>query len=178
MFEQYLPQPRPGHLWKDESGVWHSFGVFGIDEIYDFEGIVYIITRARFDGLFDPLYIGQSGQGGTRLSSHEKMAAARRLGATHVHILFVDGSVDRFSIETDLRRLHPTPLNEQPTPALAGLGALGAFSEGFFGGILGALPRPAPPAPTYTLGALNALGLGGNSPPFGSDVNELLQYLK
>lgn len=137
----------PMHRWRGESGEWYWFSVFGLNEFYDFDGIVYIITRARPDGYFDPLYIGQSGQGGVRLSRHEKMPQARRLGATHVQVHFCGSETARFSTETDLRRLHHTPLNGQPTPALA-LGALAALSS---------LSNPAPSVPSGVLAALSSL---------------------
>ena len=106
------------HWWAGASGQRYYFSVFGIDDLYDFDGIVYILARLRSDGFFDPLYIGQSGEGDVRLSRHEKMPTARMLGATHVHVHFVENRITRFDIETDLRRQHYTPLNEQSTPAL------------------------------------------------------------
>jgi hypothetical protein len=155
--ESVMVAERPMHGWRGETRQTHWFAVFGINETLDFDGIVYILARARPDRLFDPLYVGQSGQGGVRLANHEKMASARYLGATHVHIHFVEDASSRFSIETDLRRLHRPPLNEQSTPAPVGaLSALGdifgfgglppsGFSPG--GGILAALAHAAPPAP-------------------------------
>jgi hypothetical protein len=90
--------------------------IYGLHEYFDFEGIVYMIGRQRLDSNFDALYCGQSGQGDARLSKHEKMNPARQLGATHVHVLFIQNRTERFRIETDLRREHKPRLNEQSIP--------------------------------------------------------------
>jgi hypothetical protein len=166
MFSPFLPtQTRPSHWWLGESGERHIFSVFELADSWDFDAIVYIPARARHDGLYDPLYIGQSGEGATRLSHHEKYAPALRLGLTHVHVLFESNRRRRLDIETDLRRRHWTPLNEQPTPAMApldvgGLGALSSLTglEGLPSAIrpfpwlpgLDALPAPIAPVPSPT----------------------------
>jgi hypothetical protein len=52
MFSPYArPAPRM-HRWRGESGEWYWFSVRGVAEIYDFDGIVYILARARRDGYF------------------------------------------------------------------------------------------------------------------------------
>ncbi len=131
----------------------------------ELEGCNYILARPRLDGrgFRDALYIGQTKNGDNRLSisRHEKFLPAQRLGATEVHVhLLTTFTQERLDIETDLRHEHPTPLNNQPTPAPAtnalGLSGLGSLEAPLFGGGLGMLSG-SPPA---------SLGLGMLSWPF------------
>lgn len=135
---------RPAHWWWGRSGLRRLFSVYRLDEFFDFDGVVYILARARSDGLYDVLYIGQSGEGDVRLSSHEKMAPARRLGATHVHVYFIEDRAERFRIETELRHAFDPPMNRQPVPTNHLKSELGALS------LAAALWPPSPLAP-YSL---------------------------
>jgi len=93
------------------------------------------------------------------------MAPARRLGATHVHVHFVENRAERFRIETDLRREHKPQLNEQPMPALtladlgrlpgSGLGSLAPQSS-LSNALLGLAPPP-PPSSNALLDLIDAL---------------------
>jgi hypothetical protein len=150
MFNNYQPA-HSMHRWKGVSGQWYWFTVYGINEFHDFDSVVYIIARARYDGLFDPLYIGQSGQGSVRLSRHEKMPQARRLGASHVHVHFGESEALQFSTETDLRRLHYTPLNKQPTPVFPFLPPPPVPDQPMLGGLFG---KPTPSNPLSLRDAL------------------------
>lgn len=124
---------RRWHWWVGQSGKRYLFEVLLPSDIgeADGAGIVYIPARERPDGFFDPLYIGQTRDGYDRISGHEKLAAARRLGMTHFHICWISNRAERFDVETDLRRNIWTPLNDQPTPArpvpLPDIGALGSL---------------------------------------------------
>lgn len=75
-----------------------------------------------------PYYIGETGDLGERIDRHEKFLPALRLGATEVHVhLFALSRQQRLDIETDLRRAHPTLLNEQ---GIAGLSSpLGSLTD-------------------------------------------------
>lgn len=157
------PSAPPLHWWRGESGKQYWFSVYHQTAIPDFDGIVYLLTRARYDGLFDLLYCGQSSNGGIRLSNHEKVKPALQQGMTHIHVHFVEDSAERFRIETDIRRIHKPLLNEQSVPtynALTGVLA-GALSP----------PPPAlsPPPPALGnafydggLAALTAAKAGGD----------------
>jgi hypothetical protein len=116
--------PRPLHHWQGESRSWYCFSIYPAAEIPDFDGVVYLMTRVRQDGLYDPLYCGQSSRGGERLSRHEKLEPARRRGLTHIHVHFLDDSSERFRVETDVRRMHRPPLNEQSVPTYSALSGL------------------------------------------------------
>jgi hypothetical protein len=155
------------HRWQGASGEWYCFSVCRLDEIFDFDGVVYILTRARLDGFYDPLYIGESGDGEERLhpSKHEKMPRARALGLTDVHVHFTGNRSRRLSVETDLRRRHATPLNEQPTPAsstgFAGLGGLFGHDSGIGAGGLNALLALSSPTKSGPpMNALHDFGMG------------------
>ena len=163
------PIQRSYHHWRGESGQWYTFGIFGLHENFDFDGIVYLFGRARTDGLYDPLYCGQSSQGDVRLSRHEKMAPARRLGATQVHVHFVENRAERFRIETDIRRAHKPQLNEQSMPALtlADLARLPGSGSGF-----GSLA----PQPSLS-NSLLALALAPSPPPSSNALRDLIDAL-
>lgn len=187
MFPSFTQEAPRMHGWRGQSGECYWFSACRLNEIYDFEGIVYILVRARPDGYFVPLYIGQSGEGNERLrpSKHEKLPAAQRLGLTHVHVHFVGNRAKRFAVETDLRRRHSTPLNEQATPAsTATLGDLGG-PFGYGGGIGGSglaalLAAPAPPTRGLAEPPLNSfggLGFGGSCSLLDSGLDALLWSL-
>lgn len=108
------------HWWQGLSGLWYVHTVLPLHQWRAFDSMNYILTRSRYDGLFDPLYIGETGDGQDRVAGHEKLEPALQLGATHVHVhLLAETRYQRLAIETDLRHRHPTPLNKQ------GIGALG-----------------------------------------------------
>jgi hypothetical protein len=127
------------------------------------------------------LYIGQSSEGDERLrpSRHAKMPAARSLGLTDVHVHLAENRMRRFSIETNLRQRHATPLNQQPTPAaaleLADIGGVFGYGGGFAGGGVNAFasmnsltPRTGLEEPPTN--ALRSLGIGGIGCTFGLDA--------
>lgn len=104
----------PLHNWCGESGKWYPHSVYPIGSIPDFASANYIFAKLRPDGLYDPLYIGESGEFDMRISNHEKLLPAIMFGATHVHVhLLAVSKSERLRIETDLRRAHWTPLNLQ-----------------------------------------------------------------
>jgi hypothetical protein len=173
--DPFAPPSRPIRWWEGKSGRRYYVAVYGIGELFDFGSIVYLVTQARLDGFYDPLYIGQTGDGEERLGRHPKFARALALGATHVHIHWVDGKADRIAVETDLRHQHPTALNEQSIPERANvlaspLAALGAVPG--FGPLLGIAPSGlSAPLPARVLGGtpgmtpLKLEGLGGLAEP-------------
>ena len=75
----------------------------------------YIFAQ-RLGANWKAIYVGQTGDGpnGTlkvRLSGHEKMQAALRLGATHIHAHTNHNTVNRRNEEDDLKALNAPPLN-------------------------------------------------------------------
>jgi hypothetical protein len=104
------------HWWQGASQNWYIHSVYQLSEWPAFDWQNYILARLEADGRVTPLYIGQTGDGRDRTTRHEKYLPAILLGATHVHIhLLAHSREARFGIETDLRRGHYTPLNQQST---------------------------------------------------------------
>lgn len=90
---------------------------------------VYMFCRRERNGSITILYIGECENLSDRIGPrHEKWAPAVRLGMTEVHVhLLAHTRQERLAVETRLRRQYPTPLNEQ-SPAMQGLGLLGAIA--------------------------------------------------
>ena len=90
---------------------------------------VYMFCRRERNGSITILYIGECEKLAERIGPrHEKWAPAVRLGMTEVHVhLLARTRHERLAVETRLRAHYPTPLNEQ-SPAMQGLGLLGAFA--------------------------------------------------
>ncbi len=99
------------------SGVTYTFRPYPIGTGFPESPGLYFLGRPRHDGSWEVFYIGQThdlqGRVGTGLKSHHKIAAAIRLGASHVGVMAMDGPESRrLNAESDLiRRLNPT-LNE------------------------------------------------------------------
>ncbi len=107
------PEPQ-NWWWQGAAGAWYIHTVYPIRAVPDFKACNYIFAGPRFDGKRQPYYIGESGDFAERIDRHEKFLPALRLGATEVHVhLLAASRQQRLNIETDLRRGHPTPLNEQ-----------------------------------------------------------------
>jgi hypothetical protein len=139
LFTQYPPTPQI-HKWKGASGQWYIHSIFSIYNLPELGACNYILARYTWNanGFRVPLYIGQ-GKEGRLNANHEKFKPAIELGANEVHICQLASSEQqRLDIETDLRREHPTPLNEQGTGIFSALAALNSS-----GGIMGAL-SPSP----------------------------------
>ena len=121
------PAQRQNWWWQGASGAWYIHTVYSIGALPDFKACNYIFAGPRFDGKRQPYYIGESGDFAERIDRHEKFLPALRLGATEVHVhLLAASRQQRLNIETDLRRGHRTPLNEQsvagfPPSSLASL---------------------------------------------------------
>lgn len=100
--------------WTGVSGWGYDYGVYPLGTTIINAPGNYILTRLT-DGFWHPLYIGEAQDLGRRCcATHEKWAAAIRLGATHIHLRFnPSGRQSRLDEETDLRRAFNTPLNTQ-----------------------------------------------------------------
>ena len=101
--------------WSGMSGAVYKYFIhpFG-DEFGDQRPANYIFTKC-VAGRHSPLYVGETDNAERRCcGTHEKWAAAIRLGATHIHIHV--SSLDkgiRCAEETDIRRKFRPPLNDQ-----------------------------------------------------------------
>lgn len=149
--------------WQGASGAWFLHTIYPFTDRLPFDNVNYVFARRNLNGTVTPLYIGQTEDGSTRFPTHEKFKPARALGANELHIHFGSGTRSRLDIETDLRRGHWTPLNDQPTPApapIAGvadpLAALLAFGP------------TIPPKRVLGLEPISVLNEGVAGSPFGS----------
>lgn len=88
--------------WKGASGFHYLFQVIGPgQEPAAVEG-VYIFAKTVPTG-FLAIYIGQSTNLRERISGHDRLAEARRLGADQIHVMAVPGgSNERIKVEFDL----------------------------------------------------------------------------
>jgi excinuclease UvrABC nuclease subunit len=92
----------------------HEFQVHQMEPEWNAVAGVYIFTGVQNDNLWHAYYVGKADSFKTRLvPSHEKWAAAKRLGATHVHARVVSQAVPREALETELIQKLQPPLNIQ-----------------------------------------------------------------
>lgn len=80
---------------------------------------VYAILCSRADGKYDVVYVGETGQAGTRLSNHERATCwSRNCGSSLYVAVFWTPSDryttdDRRNIEKELRDQYNPPCNRQ-----------------------------------------------------------------
>lgn len=115
---QPAPQHPSFHWWQGASGEWWITSVYPLGVTFHDMPAVYVMVRRRPDGLCEPIYIGESENCTERMKEHiqsGRMINAAVLGANelHVHLLAISKH-ERLAVETDLRRGHWTPLNQQP----------------------------------------------------------------
>jgi hypothetical protein len=112
------PEPK-FHYWQGGlSRAWFIHTVLPFTSSPAVIDANYIFVRRDREGKCTALYVGQSDNLSERMPRHEKFAAALSLGANEVHVhLLAATSTERFRVETDLRRGHPAPLNEQGAPS-------------------------------------------------------------
>jgi hypothetical protein len=113
------PPPQPVRIfWTGISGLVYEFQLDPIGTAYHAFPGVYIFCRLAPDGLFHPLYVGETESFYARLTDqlrlHHCWQRVCAAGATHISTLYVPGNLAaRESIETDLRRGTQAPLNRQ-----------------------------------------------------------------
>jgi len=80
---------------------------------------VYAILCSRSNGKYDVVYVGETGQAGTRLSNHERTTCwSRNCGSLLYVVVFWTPSDqystdDRLKIEKELRDQYDPPCNRQ-----------------------------------------------------------------
>jgi hypothetical protein len=74
----------------------------------------YVFAKQLQDGTYLPLYFGEAGDLQARIPSHERLAEAVRLGATHILAHTTQGGdAARLAEERDLIQYWNPPLNTQ-----------------------------------------------------------------
>jgi len=80
---------------------------------------VYAILCSRGNGNYDVVYVGETGQAGTRLSNHERSTCWNRNCSSSLYVAIFWTSSDRYTaddrrkIEKDLRDQYDPPCNRQ-----------------------------------------------------------------
>ena len=90
-----------------------NFHVYDKNEEWKALAGLYIFTYQASDGLWIPLYVGQTNDFSARLPSHERLDEAVRNGATHIHALAVPLQANRDSWEEKLIQYLQPPMNQQ-----------------------------------------------------------------
>lgn len=75
---------------------------------------IYIFCKVE-NGIWHPLYIGQTDNFSDRLPNHERRQEAIRSGASHIHARVVQNAAERDQIEKILIQTYNPPLNTQHT---------------------------------------------------------------
>ena len=89
--------------WEGRSGQQYTFNIYTLDTSFSDASAVYIFARSNTQKrTWSPLYIGESGELGTRIANHEKWTCANDCGVTHIHVHGVKEESDRIEIEIDL----------------------------------------------------------------------------
>ncbi len=91
--------------WEGESGKKYKYWISEIAGPFKHEPGNYIFVRETTPNRFRPLYIGESGDLGDRLTSnHEKLPCVLRNGGTHICTHTTSGGEKaRLAEETDLK---------------------------------------------------------------------------
>ena len=102
---------------EGESGDTYTFNVWPIKTSFAEVACVYIYSR-KINGLWDPIYVGQTIHLATRLDEHANGEDASDIciqlsGATHILVHRVSAKEDRLAEETDLRNKYPWSCNMQ-----------------------------------------------------------------
>lgn len=104
-------------MFIGKSGNRYTFNTYSENTKFQNIGAVYIFTKRYQDasGTYSqiPLYIGESGELGTRIENHEKWPCVMRQGCTHISIMSESDGRKRLDIETDLIQGYQPVCNKQ-----------------------------------------------------------------
>lgn len=94
----------------------YEFTVYTADTNFKDVGAVYIFTKrtvSKGNGTHDFLYIGETGELGTRIPNHEKWPCVKKNGCNCICVHNESSEKKRLEIEKDLRDAKSTPCNDQ-----------------------------------------------------------------
>lgn len=99
--------------WRGHSGRRWRFSVFDLDSpTLDLSAIFVLAREGDLFAAYRPLYVGEADSLGLHLPRAPERSAAAALGATSLHILYVDrGNEQRLSIWRDMIAHYAPPLN-------------------------------------------------------------------
>ena len=87
---------------QGSSGATYEFEVHPWGTSFNSVGAVYSVLRARVDGRYDVLYVGQTDDLNRRLSNHERQPCFDRNHKTHVGARGESTEARRLKVERDL----------------------------------------------------------------------------
>jgi predicted GIY-YIG superfamily endonuclease len=100
--------------WPGASGKTYAYEIYPFECSLKAEAGNYIYSKQNAQGLWVPLYIGETEDLDHRVSTHEKRECVRRNGVTHIHAHLTPGGLSaRLAEETDIRKNFGTPCNDQ-----------------------------------------------------------------
>ena len=97
--------------WTGKSGASYGYWITPIGSSFKSVAGNYIFAKETKPGYWVPVYIGETEDLNKRLSSHDKEAAAIKLGATHIHNHTTSDETSRLAEEKDLIQKWNPPLN-------------------------------------------------------------------
>jgi hypothetical protein len=101
--------------WPGLSGTDYSFEMHPVGAAFDSHAGVYVFVRRTVAGLWQVLYVGDTGDFdaclNAGLESHQAWPRIRDFFATHIGILPVADEAERRRIEADLREGMQPPCN-------------------------------------------------------------------
>jgi len=100
--------------WSGKSGQSYTYWIFPIGADFVEKPGNYIFAKQTRPGYWTPVYIGQTNDLHCRLANHEKVACAKRNGATHIHAHATEGTEQaRLNEEKDLIARWTPPCNDR-----------------------------------------------------------------
>ena len=84
------------------------------DDLID-RAAIYVILCSRLDNRYDVIYIGETGQAGTRLSNHERVICWNRNCTNSLYVAVFWTPSDQYSV--DDRRVIEKELRDQYNPS-------------------------------------------------------------
>jgi predicted GIY-YIG superfamily endonuclease len=100
--------------WPGTSGKTYSYHIYPFGTGLRAEAGNYIYAKQNQQGLWVPLYIGETDDLDHRVATHEKRECVRRNGVTHIHAHLTPGDRSiRLNEETDIRNNFATTCNNQ-----------------------------------------------------------------
>lgn len=104
----------PTCTWTGASGKQYKYWVHPIGTLLKAEPGNYIFAKLNGEGLWEPVYIGETEDLSSRFDDHHAKSCIVRNGATHVHAHLTYGDrYVRLGEETDLRSNYRTHCNKQ-----------------------------------------------------------------
>jgi hypothetical protein len=97
------------------SGTQYSFAVYPLNTSFGDVGAVYIFTKrtaTQDNGTHKLLYIGESGELGTRISNHEKLPCVNQHGGNCICVHGDNSQDSRRNKESDLISHYDPPCND------------------------------------------------------------------